>query len=172
MASGSQVPPEAFAEPELRMEVELTGPPGALGVAAAVTLRAFEPGRDEHAVYDAHQEVFGDDLGVARDPWEEWRQEAFRPEFDPRLWRLAAVGDDVVGICLAYPSRAAPDVWIQIVGVRRLWRRQGIAAALLTAAFVESWRAGRRRVYLDVDADNLGAIRLYERLGMHVVFPR
>src|SRR5215468_1533170 len=57
------------------------------------------------------------------------------------------------------------------LGVRKPWRRRGIAQALLHHAFGEFYRRGKRRVALGVDAENpTGATRLYERAGMHVAF--
>jgi mycothiol synthase len=151
------------------MVIELTDPPVAREVPAHVTVRRFQQQRDEQAVYEAHQAIFGDDLRVPRDKWEEWLEEAFPPEFDPRFWTVALVDAEVVGICMGYPSQSAGKGWISIVGVRRPWRRQGIGNAIMTAALLEFWRAGRHRVALDVDADNRSAIQLYELLGLRVV---
>jgi RimJ/RimL family protein N-acetyltransferase len=151
------------------MVIELTGPPAERAVPAQVAVRRFQPQQDDEAVYDAHQEIFGDDLGVSRDRWEDWLEEAFRPGFDPRFWIVAAERVEVVGICLGYPCQATGEAWISIVGVRRPWRRQGIAQAIVTAVFAEFWHSGRPRVVVDVDADNVGAIQLYELLGMRVV---
>ena len=61
------------------------------------------------------------------------------------------------------------------VGFRRsacspAFRSRGLGTALLVHAFGEFQRRGRRRVGLGVDAENTtGAVRLYERAGMHVV---
>ena len=56
-----------------------------------------------------------------------------------------------------------------MLGVRRPWRRRGIALALLHHAFGELYRRGKHRVVLGVDSQSLtGALRLYERAGMHV----
>lgn len=151
------------------MVIELIDPPLPSDLPARVTVRRFRPQRDDQAVYDAHQEIFGDDLGVPRDEWEDWLKEAFRPEFDPRFWFVAVGRVGVLGICLGYPCQAAGEGWISIVGVRRRWRRQGVASALVRAAFAEFWRAGRRRVALEVDVGNFSAIQLYERLGMRVL---
>ncbi len=59
--------------------------------------------------------------------------------------------------------------WVATLGVRRNWRRQGIALALLHHSFGEFYRRGVRKVGLGVDAGSLtGATRLYEKAGMHV----
>ena len=60
--------------------------------------------------------------------------------------------------------------WIDTLGVRRPWRRQGLAEALLYHSFAELRRRGRTRVELGVDASSLtGATRLYEKAGMRAI---
>jgi ribosomal protein S18 acetylase RimI-like enzyme len=58
--------------------------------------------------------------------------------------------------------------WIWGLGVRRHWRRRGLALALLRHCFGALYRRGKRKVGLAMDAQNLGATRLYEKAGMHV----
>ncbi len=61
--------------------------------------------------------------------------------------------------------------WVRLVGVRREWRRRGIATALLRTAFGEFWSRGYPRVKLGVDPDSpFGAQQIYERAGMRVAF--
>jgi ribosomal protein S18 acetylase RimI-like enzyme len=58
---------------------------------------------------------------------------------------------------------------VGIVGVRRPWRRQGLAHALLRQCFAEYQRRGWQHVDLGVDSDSsTQAVALYERAGMHV----
>ena len=79
--------------------------------------------------------------------------------------------DEIAGFCLcrkeAYED---PDMgYVNILGVRRPWRRRGLGMALLQHAFAEFYRRGQQRAGLGVDAGSLtGATRLYERAGMHV----
>ncbi len=62
-----------------------------------------------------------------------------------------------------------PTAWVNILAVRRPWRRQGLGMALLRQAFGEFYRRGIRQVALGVDAENItGATRLYARAGMRV----
>ena len=57
--------------------------------------------------------------------------------------------------------------WVDVLGVRRDWRRRGLGEALLHLAFRELYDRGQRRVGLGVDAENTtGATHLYERVGM------
>ena len=58
---------------------------------------------------------------------------------------------------------------MEVVGVRRAWRRRGLGLALLRHAFGEYRRRGVRKVGLSVDAESVtGAPRLYERAGMRL----
>lgn len=54
---------------------------------------------------------------------------------------------------------------IQNVGVTPLHRGRGLGAALVAAALVGFQQTGLARVYLEVTAENLAAVRLYKRLG-------
>ena len=59
--------------------------------------------------------------------------------------------------------------WVDVVGVRPSWRRRGIALALLRHSFGALYRAGARKVALEVDTQSpTEATRLYEKAGMHV----
>ena len=59
--------------------------------------------------------------------------------------------------------------WVDTLAVRRPWRRRGLGLALLLHSFRELRARGRERVGLGVDGENTtGAVRLYERAGMHV----
>jgi GNAT superfamily N-acetyltransferase len=87
--------------------------------------------------------------------------------FRPELTYLAvARGDAIAGAAICHDFM---DIgWVGTLGVRRPWRRSGVGLALLHRAFGDFYDAGRRRVYLGVDAQSLtGATRLYERAGMH-----
>ena len=85
--------------------------------------------------------------------------------FDPTLWFLADDGSDDAGASIC--ALRGDIGWINTLGVRRPWRRRGVALALLQHSFGELYRRGRRNVRLGVDASSLtGATRLYERAGM------
>jgi ribosomal protein S18 acetylase RimI-like enzyme len=58
---------------------------------------------------------------------------------------------------------------IQNVGITPPHRGRGIGTCLLLEALAGFRRAGLARVYLEVTADNEGAIRLYRRLGFATV---
>ena len=92
--------------------------------------------------------------------------------YDPALWFVAYDGDEVAGYLIGKAEEGGdPKLgWVEVLGVRRPWRRRGLALALLLHAFGEFERRGCERVGLGVDASNLtGAVRLYERAGMRPV---
>ena len=62
--------------------------------------------------------------------------------------------------------------WIGSIGVRRAWRRRGPRASRSSATRSgASARSGETVVALGVDAENpTGAVRLYERAGMRVLW--
>lgn len=64
---------------------------------------------------------------------------------------------------------SAGEGWIQNVGVVPEHRRKGIGRSLLRSCLAGCAQAGLKRVHLEVTADNLPAIRLYEGVGFFVV---
>lgn len=91
--------------------------------------------------------------------------------FEPSLWLLAWDRDELAGFVLPFSERAG-DTGLGVVrnlGVRPRWRRRGLGESLLRAAFRALHARGLRAVELGVDASNeTGAVRLYERVGMHI----
>jgi mycothiol synthase len=155
-----------------RMGIELDADLAAPEWPDGISVRAFAPGRDEEAVYAAHQESFEDHFEHAHWPYENWRQWAFTESFDPTLWWIAEDGGEIAGVCLGRGEAGAAGElgWVNVLGVRRPWRRRGLGRALLLNAFTEFRTRGKRGVGLGVDALNTtGAVRLYEEAGMHVV---
>ncbi len=61
--------------------------------------------------------------------------------------------------------KAAPDAWIEDVFVAASARRAGVGDALVTLAIERAEVRGARRIELDTNETNTGAIALYERHG-------
>jgi mycothiol synthase len=153
-----------------RMEIDLDGTLAPPVFPDGIEVRALRQG-EEQVVYDVHQETFEDSWEYMREPYEEWRHLLVETEvFDPSLWFLAWAGDDPAGVAIC---RVRTGVgWVQVLGVRRPWRRRGLGRALLLHAFHEFRRRGLGRAGLGVDAESLtGAQRLYESVGMTVTRP-
>lgn len=156
------------------MRIELDTPPPAARVPDGMSIRTFEPGRDDAPVHAALAEAFADHWGMTFPSFEEWlhlQVEGEGSAFDPSLWFVATEGDVVVGAacCRASSPRSDDTATVMELAVRRPWRRRGIALAMLHSAFSELHRRGIARVELNVDAESpTGATRVYERAGMHV----
>ena len=153
-----------------RMEIDLDAPPPEPQWPEGVSVRTMQAG-EERRVYEAHMESFADAWMFAPQPFEHWRHWFVTDTgFDPTLWYLAEAREELAGILISKASGSEPGLgWVRILGVVPAHRRQGIAQALLQHAFCDFWRRGFRRVGLGVDAQSpTGAVRLYERAGMHV----
>ena len=132
-----------------------------------VELRPFVPERDARAVFEMKEQAFADHWGHLPGEFEEWRHSKVeRPDFDASLWFIAYEGEQVAGGALCSNSN---EGWVNTLGVLRPWRRKGLGMALLHHAFGEFYRRGQREAMLGVDSQNLtGAVRLYQRAGMHI----
>jgi mycothiol synthase len=154
-----------------RMQFDFDGDPPAPDWPVGIAVRTIVPGPDDRRVWEAHQDAFVDGFEHAAWPYESWREWAFSESFDPSLWFLAVEGDEIVGVCLCKAHAGADGElgWVNVLGVRRPWRRRGLARALLLNAFTEFNARGRSGVGLGVDGLNpTGAVRLYEGAGMYV----
>lgn len=158
------------------MKIEMTNPPLPAHWPTGITARSMIPDHEEAAVFRAIEECFQDHWGHVEKPFEESFAQWLHfirnvPDYDPDFFWLALDGDEIAGLALCFPKdNDFPDMtWVQSLGVRRPWRRQGLALALLYHVFGECHRRGITKVGLGVDAESLtGATHLYEKAGMHI----
>ena len=159
-----------------QMRYEMEGRPQDPEWPEGISLRRYDPKKDAEEVYRIDDEVFSDHFGYVEEPFEEGYQRFMhhmteQKTYDPDLWFLAVEGDEIVGICLCrkWSAEDRNAGYISSLGVRRPWRRRGIALALLRHAFVTFHERGKSKVDLGVDAENLtGAMRLYQEAGMRI----
>jgi ribosomal protein S18 acetylase RimI-like enzyme len=153
-----------------RMKIEMDAPVPEPVWPEGIALKTYNPETDAEAVYRADTEAFRDHFGFVEQPFESGFKDFMHnmtqfEGFDPTLW------DEIAGISLCRP-RAYDDLelgFVNTLAVRRPWRKRGLGLALLRHSFNEFYRRGNRKVGLGVDAENLtGALRLYEKAGMHV----
>jgi len=126
---------------------------------------------EERRFYDAQMASFADTWMFTPEPYESWRHYMIDDSvFDPALWLVVEQGDDLAGILIARAPENEPGVgWIRILGVVPEHRQRGLGQALLRHSFRDFAGRGFDAVGLGVDAENpTGAVRLYERAGMHV----
>jgi mycothiol synthase len=166
------------------MTIEMDELPPEPIVPEGITIRHFCRETELPALVHTCRDAFRDHWGYVEAPfeddYEQWVTYADEDDsFDETLWFVATkdnaggAGAEIVGCSVCYDvSARGPDVGeVETLGVRRQWRRRGIALALLQHSFRELYRRGKTRVILGVDAQSLtGALRLYEKAGMHVQY--
>jgi ribosomal protein S18 acetylase RimI-like enzyme len=88
-------------------------------------------------------------------------------------WLAVALGEDGQPLESCGTVQGVRDRFglgaIQNLGVTPPHRCRGLGTALLARALAGFRQAGVTRIYLEVTADNEGAIRLYRRHGFHVM---
>ncbi len=158
------------------MRIEMAEPPDIPVWPEGVSLRPYDPDRDARTVYRVDEEAFQDHFGfIKEDPEEGFKKFLHHmtgdDSYDPSIWYLAVAGEEVVAICICrrYGAEDRSVGYISSLGVKRAWRRQGIAQALLQHSFGEFFKRGKTIVDLGVDAESLtGATNLYNKAGMFV----
>jgi ribosomal protein S18 acetylase RimI-like enzyme len=150
------------------MALELDRPPDEPEWPEGTRPRLFAPGRDEHAVYELSMEALADTWEFVPQTYRSWAAASLEsPEFDPTLWFLAEADGEIAGAMLCHYSAADPALgWLELIAVRRRWRRRRLGLALFLQALGEFRARGATRVGLGVDPDNpTGAARLAEAGG-------
>jgi ribosomal protein S18 acetylase RimI-like enzyme len=137
-------------------------------------LHRSAPDDDPVPVLDAFRDAWRDHFGYIERPYDEaleaWRHH-WAQSFKSGAWLLAMDDAVVAGLCLCQQDYYGDEScgFVDLLAVRRAYRRRGVAEALLRQAFVDLHSAGKTSVRLGVDGASLtGATRLYERAGMHV----
>jgi mycothiol synthase len=151
-----------------RMEIELDEPPAEPEPPQGLEIRGYRPGDDDVAVQAMHQESFAEHWEFTPEPFDKWLSwRTGRSDYAPELWRVALVGDDLVGAALCFGDRNLG--WVLDLAVAPRARRHGLGLALLRSGFRALAERGQTHIGLEVDSENeSGATRLYERAGMHV----
>ncbi|MEQ8677009.1 MAG: GNAT family N-acetyltransferase [Aggregatilineales bacterium] len=136
-------------------------------------LRPFDPEIHGRAAHAAQQESFRDHWGHSEDrPYDEWVHRFTAPNFDPNLWFILwdVEQEEIAGFSMCSVSPTIPDMGsVDLLGVRRPWRKRGLGMALLKQSFYGFQQKGFTRVGLGVDAaSKTNAVALYENAGMDV----
>ena len=160
-----------------RMRIDMDQMPPEPTWPEGIQLRPYDPEKHARLVFETDEEVFRDHFGfVEVDSEEEYARfmhhMAGDDSYDPSLWFLAFDGDELAAICLCrrYGAEDVEAGYVSSMGVKRPWRRKGVAQALLLHTFGEYFRRGKRKVELGVDGESLtGATDLYMKVGMYVL---
>ncbi len=142
---------------------------------AGLETRPAQP-ESYHLIWEANNEAFQDHWGYTpptESEFEEWQNSRI---FNPELWQVAWDGDQIAGMVLNFYD---PDEnqqfnrlrgYTEGISVRRPWRKQGLARALLTRSLHMFKSMGMTEAALGVDAENLsGALGLYESVGFRAI---
>ncbi len=150
---------------------DLSQPIPRLPLPAGFELRPAQP---EHyrAIARALDEAFQDHWGHRPMQEEDYQAWISGRLFQPHLWKVAWHGQEVAGMVLNFIDPQENERYgrkrgyTEDICVRRPFRRQGLARALLAASLHEHKARGMEETCLGVDTDNpSGALGLYEGLG-------
>jgi mycothiol synthase len=145
---------------------------------AGIAVQTLEERPDLDALLLTANEAFRDHWGhadVTLEQWEHWTSE---PDYRPELWFIAwdTEKDEPAGFCLngIVPEHNArvgrQEGWVNALGVRRAYRKQGLGRALLLTGMKILQDAEMQWAMLGVDSENpTGALRLYEGVGFRPV---
>ncbi len=128
------------------------------------------------AIHAAEVEAFRDHWGFSPELEAHPENWVDTPYVDPSLWRVAWVGDQVVGMVRSFINPRENEKferlrgWTEHISVRRPWRRQGVARALLCMSLHAIRERGMAEGALGVHVENPnGAFHLYESVGFRMV---
>lgn len=124
-----------------------------------------------------HNEAFADHWGSEPLPPEIWgRDFVGDPFFRGDLSFVVLDGEEIAGYAVNYVSEAdweatgVREGWVGQLGVRRTWRKRGLATALLVRSMEAFRAADLEAATLGVDAENpTGALGVYERVGFRPI---
>ncbi len=123
-------------------------------------------------IFDAENEAFLDHWGSINPTETDYQRWSEEPLHDPKLWKVAWDGDEVVGMVRNYINHKENETfarqrgYTEEISVRRPWRRKGVARALLTQSIQMFIEMGMEDTSLGVDTENpSGAFKLYTDVG-------
>lgn len=87
-------------------------------------------------------------------------------EKDRKVWLCVVDGKNVGKMHVRFDEMR--NAHIHDLAVPKALRRKGYAQAMVLASIQRLKKMGSKRIYLDVEEDNAGAIKLYEKCGFEV----
>ncbi len=130
-----------------------------------VSVRTFVPGQDDAAWLAANAAAFAHHPEQGSLSQRDLDDRMGEPWFDPAGFFLAFRGDELVGFHWTKVHEAEGLGEVYVVGVRPEAQGGGLGKALTTVGLRHLAGSGVPDAMLYVDADNLAAVAVYERLG-------
>ena len=149
------------------MEVDLPLSAAVRSDTAAVTTRRFEVGMDESAWVEVNNRAFAwhrEQGGWTVDDLTERESDDW---FDAAGFLLHEVDGEIAAFCWTklHPDLPEPAGEIYVIGVDPKHHGKGLGQSMTVAGLDSIAERGFSRGILYVDADNIAAVRLYEKLG-------
>ncbi|HZA05726.1 MAG TPA: GNAT family N-acetyltransferase [Propionibacteriaceae bacterium] len=123
---------------------------------------------DAEATFAVVRDAFGEWDTAPERTFESWRAHTLgRPHVDPSAFRVATYQGKVIGAAIVFDS--ADEAWVAQLAVARPHRGRGVAQQLLADTYAAARSRGLSYAGLSTDT-RTGALDLYRRLGMRVLF--
>ena len=140
-----------------------------LSLPSTYQLTSFHPEFEAEILHDVFEEVFADHFDYHPSSIEEFQKRFHKPSFDPSLWYLLRQEDHVVGFVFCSVNDETKLGEITHLGIRRNWRRKGLAHYLLNHACAVLKEHGMDTAALSVDSDShTDAAIVYQKAGMYI----
>ncbi|MFC7371971.1 GNAT family N-acetyltransferase [Fictibacillus iocasae] len=148
-----------------RMRIQLEGPPNVPLLPDNIVIQPFQPDRDEEILFSLYDDTFRDAWGYAQKDGATWMAQKKGDNYDASLWFIVWREDQPAGFLMS--TMHDDGLFIDLVGVKREYRKHGIGEALLLHAFSLAYKRQQSTILLYVDSDSLtNANRLYQKVGM------
>jgi ribosomal protein S18 acetylase RimI-like enzyme len=163
-----------FLKRYARMRRPLTGEERPPVVPDGVTVRPLDHENEAElrAFHDVLDRAFRDTPDYQASDFATFQARlAALPTIDWDEWFVAEVDGGIAAVLQSTADGGSGEGWVKNVGVAKEFRGRGLGRLLLEAAFATYAAKGRHAAGLGVDLTNpTGAYRLYESVGMHVVY--
>lgn len=137
------------------------------GLPAGYEVRPFAAG-DAEAAYAVIRDAFAEWDSEPERSFVSWSAGTLgRPNVDPSTFRVATYEGAIVGACTVFDS--AEEAWVAQLAVARAHRGRGVAQQMLAVSYAAARARGLPYAGLSTDT-RTGALDLYRRLGMRVLF--
>ncbi|MFC7783790.1 GNAT family N-acetyltransferase [Rossellomorea sp. GCM10028870] len=132
-------------------------------------ISGFNPDTEAESLYKMFEEVFSDHFDYHPSSLDEFKKRFLRPSFDPTLWFVLREENNLVGFAFCTVNAETKLGEITHLGIRKKWRRKGLAHYLLYYVFSKLKEKGMTTAALSVDSDSYtDATIVYQKAGMYV----